>query len=116
VTDIARRVGVLQDAGHGWLEPDSQLALAAAPTSDQSMVAQAASFRQALNDHAAQSGTSLLGSIGSFFGDPVLQKKPSAALALRSYLLQKQGWSPIAEEDLRSIQQKLVRQRVSRRG
>lgn len=108
MTDIARRVGVLQDAGHGWLDPQSQVALAAAPTSDTQMVGQASAFRQALNDHAASQGTSLLGSISHWFGDPVLQKQPSAALQLRQYLLQKQGWAPIAEDDLRSIQQKLA--------
>lgn len=66
------------------------------------MVGQASALKDAVN-----SAPNLLSTVSHFFGDPVLQKEPSAALALRQYLLQQQGWSPIAEADLRSIQQKL---------
>jgi hypothetical protein len=104
----ARRLDLLHQSGNGWLDPQSQVALAQSSASDQGIVDQASSIRQTLNQQAAQKGTSLIASVGHFFGDPVLQKTPSAALGLQQYLLQRQGWAPIAEDDLRHIQQQLA--------
>lgn len=50
----------------------------------------------------------------SLFDDPVLQKNPSAALALKNYLTGVLGPSPIGEKDLKHMQQQLQLQGYGR--
>jgi hypothetical protein len=103
----AERVQALHNAGYGWMDPQAQTALASSPTSDQQMMASAGTY-QSVFQKITSAPEQAAHAVGHFFDDPVLQKQPTAGLALQQYFLQRQGWAPIAQEDLAHIQQQLV--------
>lgn len=72
------------------------------------MMAAAGTYQSAFQKVTADAGQAVH-AVGHFFDDPVLQKQPTAGLELQQYFLQRQGWAPIEESDVKHIQSQLVK-------
>ena len=95
---VADRVDQLQQQ-HNWMPADMQTTLATSQTSDTEMHSIADSIK-----HTLASGWN---GFTEAFHDPVLDKQPTAELALTRYLTSAVGPLPVAQVDLNVIQRNL---------
>jgi hypothetical protein len=102
---LADRISLLQQ-NHQWMTPQVQTTLAASPTSNQELTQIADSLKQRT--------ASTWDGISHFFDDPVLQKAPTASLALHQYISGAIGASPIAESHISTIQASLQKEGLGR--
>lgn len=111
-----QRVGQLQSAGYNWMPLQTLYALVDSGLSDADIHQTAAHLTtaavqadqtRAVNKSAGRQVAAPNFSFKQFFDDPVLQKAPSAGLALKQYLSGAVGAWPIADTNLAHVQQQL---------
>jgi len=105
---IAERVAYLQNNGHAWLTPQVLSSLANSGMSNQDMLHSAEQLRQTYVQAAKDNGHQDAWSV--FFHDPVLQKAPSVALAMRDYITGGLGVQPVLEKHQLQTQRSLQAQ------
>lgn len=120
VMSATSRVGQLQQQGYGWLPIQTLYTLVDSGLSDSDVnyavqkmtdAAKQSDQRNAINRQAKkagiQTGQAANFSFKQFFDDPVLQKAPSAGLALKQYLSGAIGAWPVSDQNLAHVQQQL---------
>jgi hypothetical protein len=95
-SDLARRIQMLQDGGHTWMDPQTQVALAGSPMPDHSLTSAGDAIRGLLNN--------VQQSFSTVFDDPVLHKTPSTSMKVAQWVGDNVGYLPVEQTDVVNIQ------------
>lgn len=110
VDPSARRVQLILKNGGKWMPPQTIFALADSPLSDTDLIAATKTIRAYTVKGLHAAGIKADDGFKYLYDDPVLEKRSSAALALKRYLSGAIGPWPIQDDDLHHIQASLQRQ------